>query len=264
MANRAPIITLTTDFGYKDHYVAAMKAVILGINPDARIIDISHGVPPQDIMAGAWVLRNSAYLFPEGTIHVAVIDPGVGSDRRPVLVCMNGHLFVGPDNGQFSLIDGAETADVYELTNRSLWRDPQSNTFHGRDIFSPVAAHISLGIPPAEAGELSSGLLTYRWARAISDEKGIQGWVVHIDAYGNLITNIPGDLIHADYRDNIKIYVGTFILNRVSRTFTDVSPGEPAIITGSTGMLEVIINKGNAEEMLSVQKGAPVSVIYQK
>lgn len=264
MTNRAPIITLTTDFGYKDHYVAAMKAVILGINPDARIIDISHGIPPQDIMAGAWVLRNSAYLFPEGTIHVAVVDPGVGSDRRPVAVRMNNHLFVGPDNGLFSLLNGAEAAEVYELTDSAYWRSTHSNTFHGRDLFSPVAAHLSRGAGLSDVGILSGELLTYRWATAIVDDEGIQGWIVHIDSYGNLITNIPGELITAEHNNNLKIYVGTHILKRISRTFTDVSPGEAAAVTGSSGMIEIVINKGDAAEMLGVQKGAPVSVIYQK
>ncbi|TVQ08628.1 MAG: hypothetical protein EA364_15320 [Balneolaceae bacterium] len=264
MINRAPIITLTTDFGYKDHYVAALKAVILGINPEARIIDISHGIPPQDIMAGAWVLRNSAFLFPEGTIHVAVVDPGVGSDRRPVAVRMNRHLFVGPDNGLFSLLSGADSAEVYELTDPSYWRETQSNTFHGRDIFSPVAAHLSLGAALGDVGVPSGELLTYRWATAIVDEEGIQGWIVHIDSYGNLITNIPGALITAEHNNNLKIYVGTHILKRVSRTFADVSPGEAVAVTGSSGMIEIVINKGDASEMLGVQKGAPVSVIYQK
>lgn len=264
MTTRAPIITLTTDFGYKDHYVAAMKAVILGINPEARIIDISHGIPPQDIMAGAWVLRNSAYLFPAGTIHVAVIDPGVGSDRRPVAVRMNNHLFVGPDNGLFSLLSGADAAEVYELTDSAYWRGTQSNTFHGRDLFSPVAAHLSLGTGLSEVGVPSRELLTYRWATAIVDEEGIQGWIVHIDSYGNLITNIPGELITAGLYKNLKIYVGTHILSRVSRTFSDVSPGEAAAVTGSSGMIEIVINRGDAAEMLGVQKGAPVSVIYQK
>jgi S-adenosylmethionine hydrolase len=241
-----------------------MKAVILGINPEARIIDISHGIPPQDIMAGAWVLRNSAYLFPEGTIHVAVIDPGVGSDRRPVAVRMNNHLFVGPDNGLFSLLTGADAAEVYELTDSAYWRGTQSNTFHGRDLFSPVAAHLSLGTGLSEVGVPSRELLTYRWATAIVDEEGIQGWIVHIDSYGNLITNIPGELITAGHYKTLKIYVGTHILSRVSRTFSDVSPGEAAAVTGSSGMIEIVINRGDAAEMLGVQKGAPVSVIYQK
>jgi S-adenosyl-L-methionine hydrolase (adenosine-forming) len=264
MTLRAPIITLTTDFGYKDHYTAAMKAVILGINPDARIIDISHGIPAQDIMAGAWVLRNAAFLFPEGSIHVAVVDPGVGSDRRPVAVRISNHIFVGPDNGLFSLISGADSAEVFELTEPAYWREERSRTFHGRDIFSPVAAHISLGVKLNQLGTPAADLLTYRWATAIADEEGIQGWVVHIDGYGNLITNIPGELITPAHNQHLKIYVGTHILGRVSRTYADVSPGEPAAVTGSSGMIEIVINKGNAAEMLGVQKGAPVSVIYQK
>lgn len=261
MSLLSPIVTLTSDFGLQDHYVAAMKAVILGINPEVRLIDISHQIPPQDIMAGAWVLRNSAFLFPKGTIHLAVVDPGVGSDRKPVIVEINGHFFVGPDNGLFSLL-AEEEYHARTITNHSYWNGGNSNTFHGRDIFAPSAAHLSKGVAPEKFGNTIEELVSYRWASPITDNEGIQGMVLHIDHYGNLISNISADQVkQVQERGKFKIYVGSAILNRINTTFSDVSDGEPAAIIGSSGMLEVIINKGDASEMLSVQKGASISVI---
>lgn len=260
------IITLTTDFGYQDHYVSAMKAVILGIKPDVRLIDISHQIPPHDTMAGAWVVRNSAMLFPSGTVHLVVVDPTVGTERKPVAIKINNQFFVGPDNGIFSLI--AEDFDYKAVTldNQNYWRTKQSQTFHGRDIFAPVAAHLSAGRLLKDLGNPLEKLVTYRWAVPISDKDGIQGWIVHIDRYGNLITNIPSDLIKENIRnsDNIRIYVGNTILNEISTTFASVTDGEPVAYIGSSDKLEIAINKGNAKEMLGVEKGAQISIIIQK
>lgn len=262
------IITLTTDFGYQDHYVSAMKAVILGITPDVRLIDISHQIPPQDTMAGAWVVRNSAMLFPPGTVHLVVVDPTVGTERQPVALKINDQLFVGPDNGIFSLI--AEDFDyrAVALDNPEFWRKDgnQSNTFHGRDIFAPVAAHLSKGCSFDELGQPLDSLVTYRWAVPISDKDGIQGWVVHIDRYGNLITNIPSSMIRENIRQSsqIRIYVGNTILHEISTTFASVTDGEPVAYIGSSDKLEIAINRGNAKEMLGIEKGAQISIIIQK
>lgn len=266
MGSRWPVITLTTDFGNQDHYVSAMKAMILRIHDGVRLVDISHEIPPQDVMAGAWVIRNSAFLFPEGTIHVAVVDPGVGTTRKPIVAKINGHYFVGPDNGLFSLLLEDEQQDyrVFELSEPSFWVEQPSDTFHGRDIFAPVAAHLSSGVAIEETGKAMDALTTYKWAMPISDDEGIQGWVVHIDRYGNLITNISREML-GDLKQGgeVKIYVGNTILKGINRTFGDVEEGEPAAIVGSSGMLEIAINKGNAAELMSVYKGAPVSVIYR-
>lgn len=259
------IITLTTDFGCRDYYVSAMKAIILRICPEVRLVDVSHDLPPQDIMAGAWILKNTAFLYPGGTVHLAVIDPGVGGNRRPVLIRIGDHYFVGPDNGLFSLVVESREYQVVELTNKKYWRDSVSPTFHGRDIFAPVAAHLSKGVSMSEFGQERSELTRYRWAKPISDDEGIQGWIVHIDRYGNLVTNIPASLIESHRATRgFKIYVGNTILKAVSESYSEVPDGEPVAIIGSSGMLEIAINKGNAEEMLGIEKGAPVSLINQK
>lgn len=259
------IITMTTDFGCQDYYVSAMKAVILRICPEARFVDISHDLPPQDIMAGAWVLKNTAFLYPPGTIHLAVIDPGVGSSRRPVLVRVGDQFFVGPDNGLFSLVVESEEHQVVELTNQNYWRDTVSSTFHGRDIFAPVAAHLCKGVSMEDMGRECRELTTYRWAQPISDDEGVQGWVMHIDRYGNLVSNIPGSLIKAyDSDAGFKIYVGNTILKSISASFSDVPDGEPVALIGSSGMLEIAINKGDAGQMLGIEKGAPISLVNQK
>lgn len=259
------LITLTTDFGLEDHYVGVLKAVILTISPDVRIVDISHDVPPQDVMAGAWVVRNAADYFPPGTIHLVVIDPGVGTERSPIALRMNEQIFVGPDNGIFSLLSEEKTYEARLLSNRSLWRQPVSNTFHGRDLFAPVAAHLSMGTPFEELGNPVEELKRYRWARPIADRDGIQGWIVHIDRFGNLISNIPESLIRKSVgQSDAKIYVGNTILNELSPSFGYVEEGDPVAYIGSSGMLEVAINKGDAKQMLGVKKGAQISIVVKK
>ena len=266
MTGSENIITLTTDFGSSDHYVAAMKAVILNIAPQKRLVDVSHNIPPQDVMAGAWVLKNSAFLFPSKTVHLVVVDPGVGTERKPIGLKIKNHYFVGPDNGIFSLLTSNNSYEATELTNDEFW-NPQSksSTFHGRDIFAPVAAHLSNNVPLTEMGEEIDELVSYRWALPIADDDGIQGWVLHIDRFGNLITNIPEDMIRDIAAPNeLKIYVGNTILKELNTTFADVEEGEPLAYIGSSGMLEIAVNKGSAEQMLGVKKGASVSAILQK
>lgn len=259
------IITLTTDFGNQDHYVSTMKAVILSIAPDVRLVDISHEIPPQDVMAGAWVVKNAAVHFPAGTIHLVVVDPGVGTDRNPVALEIDDQYFVGPDNGIFSLIADQKNYTACKLTDKSFWRENESNTFHGRDIFAPAAAHLANGVAIEKLGRPVDKLVTYHWATPIADKDGIQGWVVHIDRFGNLITNIPDDLIRELTRSaRLKIYVGNTILHELVKAYGYVEDGEPAAYIGSSGMLEIAINKGNASEMLGVQKGAQISIVLQK
>ncbi|MDZ7772805.1 MAG: SAM-dependent chlorinase/fluorinase [Balneolaceae bacterium] len=259
------IITLTTDFGLQDYYVSAMKAVMLGIVPEARLVDISHDIPSQDIMAGSWVLRNSAMLFPPGTVHTVVVDPGVGTDRKPVALEINDRFFVGPDNGIFSQLTEEHGFRAVHLTNETYWREEVSRTFHGRDIFAPVAAHLAAGVSLEELGEPVEELETYRWAVPIADKDGLQGWVIHIDKFGNLVTNIPQSLIEEVAGGRaVKIYVGNTILDEVVETFGSVEEGEPAALIGSSGMLEVGINKGDAGQMLGVKKGAQISLVLQK
>lgn len=259
------IITLTTDFGLQDYYVSAMKGVILEQAPEVRLVDISHQIPSQDIMAGSWVLKNSAMLFPSGTVHLVVVDPGVGTSRKPVALQIEDQFFVGPDNGIFSLLTEEHDFEAVELTNQSYWRSDPSSTFHGRDIFAPVAAHLFSGVDLANFGEPLNDLQTYRWAVPIADKDGIQGWVIHIDKFGNLITNISASLIDEVIKSKTtKLYVGNTILDEIVDTFGSVPEGEPVAYIGSAGMLEIAINKGNAEEMLGVQKGAQISLVLQR
>lgn len=259
------IVTLTTDFGLQDHYVSVMKAVMLGINPDLRFVDVSHQIPPQDIMAGAWVLKNASMEFPPETVHLVVVDPGVGTERDAVAVRIKDQLFVGPDNGIFSLIGDAYDYEAYRINNPKYWKKEPSNTFHGRDVFAPVAAHLASGVPLSALGDPVEELVTYRWAVPISDRDGIQGWVIHIDRYGNLITNITSEMIQESADSSkFRIYAGNTILDKIVPTFNSVEDGEPAAYIGSSDTLEIAINKGNAQEMLGVQKGAQVSIIIQK
>lgn len=259
------IITLTTDFGLQDYYVSAMKGVILEQAPEARLVDISHEIPSQDIMAGSWVLKNSAMLFPPDTVHLVVVDPGVGTPRKPVALQIKDQFFVGPDNGIFSLLTEEHDFEAVELTNQSYWRSDPSSTFHGRDIFAPAAAHLFNGVELSDFGKPLNDLQTYRWAVPIADKDGIQGWVIHIDKFGNLITNISSSLIDEVIKSKTtKLYVGNTILDEIANTFGSVPEGEPVAYIGSAGMLEIAINKGNAKEMLGVQKGAQISLVLQK
>lgn len=259
------IITLTTDFGTQDYYVSAMKAVMLGIAPDVRFVDVSHEIPPQDIMAGAWVIRNTAFLYPPGTVHLVVVDPGVGTSRHPIALKIKDQYFVGPDNGIFSLFFNEFEYEAWKLNNPEFWQKAVSNTFHGRDVFAPVSAHLSNGVSLKEIGEPIEDLVTYHWAVPIADKDGLQGWVLHIDRFGNLVTNLTKDLIEDHLKKkSVKIYVGNTMLNKIVNTFGDVEEGEPAAFIGSSGNLEIGINKGNAARMLSVDKGAQISIVLQK
>lgn len=264
MRETPAIITLTTDFGYQDYYTAAMKAAILRVSPQARMIDISHALPPQDIMAGAWVLKNVAFDFPPGSVHLCVVDPGVGSARRPLVCEIEGHFFVGPDNGLFPLIADGKPVKAREIREESYLNERISNTFHGRDIFAPVAAHLSIGTPPQAFGPTIEDAVYFRWAQPIADSEGIQGWVSHIDTYGNLITNIPEGLLPQNGQTGLKIYAGSTILKSVERCYSSVSEGEPLALIGSSGMLEISVRDGNAAELLSARKGTSVSVVFQK
>lgn len=264
MSANPTVITLTTDFGYSDHYVSVMKAVMLKINPEVQLVDISHSIPAGDIMSGSWVLSNAAYYFPAGTVHLGVVDPGVGSSRKGIVAQVNDQIFVGPDNGLFSLAFARRDVKGYYIENPDYTREHISNTFHGRDIFSPVAAHASKGIKPQQFGPQAGKLETYKLPMPILDEEGIDGSIIHIDAYGNLITNISRSDLSGLVGQPVKIFVGNTILDKVVSTFSDVAEGEPAALLGSSDMLEIAVNQESAEKMLSARKGDPVSIVFKK
>ncbi len=239
------IITLTTDFGYGDHYAGVMKGVIAGINPSAIVIDITHGIESYNIAEAAFKLYASYSYFPEGTVHVAVVDPGVGSARRAIAAESGGYRFVGPDNGIFSLIFDERGVDrIVEITNPAFMLSNVSSTFHGRDIFAPAAAHLSKGV---ELRDLGEGLQSYKRLDipAPLEEGGvITGKAVYADRFGNLVTNIPGSVITGAAR----VCVGDMIIKETSVSYADGKKGELLAIFGSSGFLEISLNKGSALE----------------
>lgn len=245
------IITLTTDFGTKDHYVGAMKGVILGINPDVSVIDITHEIGKYNVTEAALKLSNFYSYFPRGTVHVVVVDPGVGGPRKPLALESDGHYFIGPDNGVFSLIlKRDETAGVFEIANPDYMLESVSGTFHGRDIFAPASAHISLGARPEDMGSAvyDTVLLDYPEPELSGGE--IRGKVIYADSFGNLVTNIPSKLIAR----GSKVIVGRFTIDRVSNTYADVREGELVALAGSSGLLEISVNQGSASEVVNIEK----------
>jgi S-adenosyl-L-methionine hydrolase (adenosine-forming) len=255
------LITLTTDFGLCDPFVGIMKGVMLGINPEAELVDISHQIPSFDVLEGALVLAQSYRHFPAGTIHLAVVDPGVGSARRPILLSTQEAHFVGPDNGLFSfLYDREPSVAVRHLTAEHYFRKPVSHTFHGRDVFAPVAAWLSTGIPPESFGELISDYVRLPAARPEHSSAGlVQGVVLRIDKFGNVMTNLrPEDLpASAGFR--------LVINNReVARLVTDYAAGSPSeifAIVGSAGFVEIAANQASAAEVLGARRGAEIYVM---
>lgn len=268
------VITLTTDFGLADGYVAAMKGVALGINPGAQLVDISHNIPPQDIARAAFVLGTSSPFFPPGTVHLVVVDPGVGTERQAVIVRTPGADFVAPDNGVLSYIiepyltgpagakrrklKAAPGLEVVTISESRFWRSPVSATFHGRDIFAPVAAHLSLGIALSRFGEPVDALTVLPLSRPSQSPDGtLVGSILHIDSFGNLITNVRSRDLPAGLKD-ITIEVGDKIIRGLSQTY-GAGKGLLALI-GSSDYLEISLKDGNAAAWLHVGAGDEVKI----
>lgn len=260
-----PIITLLTDFGHQDPYVAAMKGVILSLNPDAVLVDVTHAVPPQDIIAGAFLLGEAAPYFPPGTIHLAVVDPGVGTSRRGLAAKAGDQFWVGPDNGLFHLVFHRTTdLDMVSVENRAYFRETLSNTFHGRDIFAPVAAHLSLGTPLHAFGPPLSDPVALPWPEASFSPEAVRGEIIYVDGFGNLVTNIRGsELLPWLGGSPHVIILGSLTLKGLVRTYGDVAQGEFLALIGSHGYLEIACAQGNAARRLgmSAGKGRPLAVI---
>jgi len=260
----SPLVTLTTDLGTSDHYVAVLKAVMLGINPAIQFVDISHHIPPQDIMACAWVVKNAAFYFPKGTVHLVAVDPTTGTNRKPLAVKIKDQLFVGPDNGAFSLIADQNEAEMFELSKEEFWGKISSNTFHARDIFAPIAAHLASGVALDWIGKKVDSMMNYRWAIPTDDHDSLNGWVVHIDRFGNLITNISKSLVgSASSGRTSKVYAGNTIITGISSAYANVPESEALAYFNSSDMLEIAINKGDAQQMLGVEKGTSVTVLFK-
>ena len=254
-----PIVTLTTDFGGGSYYVGAMKGGILRIAPEAQLVDISHQIPPQDVLAAAFVLRHAACEFPPGTVHLAVVDPGVGTRRRPLVVQSNGHLWVGPDNGLFSFVLDRADRQVRQIARPDLGLPNPSNTFHGRDLFAPLAAHLCRGLDLAAVGPPLADPVRLAEAAPCKSANRIDGHIVHIDGFGNLVSNIAAADI-APWGSGLCIRLGAHVLTALCRTYEDVEPGTPLALIGSAGLLEVAVNCGHAARQLGVQRRAPLVV----
>jgi S-adenosyl-L-methionine hydrolase (adenosine-forming) len=257
-----PIITLTTDFGLSDHFVGTMKGVILGIEAAAEVIDISHGVQPYEIADGAFTIAQAYRYFPKKTIHVVVVDPGVGSARRPLLVEMAGQYFVAPDNGVLSMIFAREPQlKVRHITSERYFLKPLSRTFHGRDVFSPVAAHLAAGVRPAQFGKRIQDYLRASFDKPThTGQHTWTGTILKADHFGNLATNF-----HIDHFPTIRTHAfalnaGLQAITRLALTFSECAPGELFVLVGSSGYLEVAASQGSAAETLGCGAGSPVEL----
>lgn len=259
---RSGIVTLITDFGWQAEYAGAMKGAILSVNPRCRIVDITHEVPPGDILRASFVLGNTYPYFPAGTVHLAVVDPGVGTERRPLAIGKNGHFFVGPDNGVFTAVLAApgECAG-YEIARKEFFRRPLSATFHGRDLFGPAAGRLSLGLPARSFGPRVRDFARLEFPRAERRGGRIAGRILWADSFGNLITNIRREehepaLAEGGWRITGK----GWRIERLSRTYGEARPGEPLALFGSAGYLELAVNRGRAAEALKLKAGDPLVI----
>jgi S-adenosyl-L-methionine hydrolase (adenosine-forming) len=258
-----PILTLTTDFGSSDHYVGAMKGVILGICPQANIVDICHQVTPFAIAEGAFVIAQAFDCFPKKTVHVVVVDPGVGSARRPILVEAAGQFFIAPDNGILSIVCAKEKHKARLIANQRYFRQPVSATFHGRDIFAPVAAHLAAGASPSSIGKPIQDFVASDFAnpRRIDDRRW-RGHVLKIDHFGNIVTNFhvsdfPGSF--ADTRGSVTI--GRRWISAWSRNYAEAGTSQLFLIVGSSGYLEISLNQGSAAGRIGCKSGSPANLI---
>jgi hypothetical protein len=254
-------VTLLTDFGTVDGYIGAMKGVILTLAPEVRIVDLSHELPAQDVVAGAWALREAAPFFPPGTIHVAVVDPGVGTARRPLLLGSAGQWFLGPDNGLLSLaVREGGGGEGWVLDRPERHRQPVSATFHGRDIFAAVAGHLAAGAAPS-----ACGTRVERWLELASprvERRGdgsLLGCVLHVDRFGNLVTNLEASELGDPL--GLRVRVAGRELGPVRTTFADVAPGEWLAYLGSAGKLEIAVREGSAAAAGRLAAGAAVEVL---
>jgi S-adenosylmethionine hydrolase len=269
MVMETPVITLLSDFGLKDPYVSEMKAVMMRICPEAHIIDVSHDIEKCNIQMGAFVLACAAQYFPNGTIHVAVVDPGVGTKRRPILIETSQAFYLGPDNGLLLVAAQKEGVKrVFNITNSHYMRPRVSGTFHGRDIFAPVAAYLASGIDPQDLGPEIQDYVIPRSSKPELTANEIRGEVVHIDDFGNIITNIsvkdfekkrikPGSKLHLTLKNRI-------ITLKFCSAYNETPVGKPLALIGSHDFIEISINQGNASRRFGTKTGFPVIIMLGK
>ena len=253
------VITLTTDFGTRDAYVAELKGAILGLAPAARLVDVSHEVAPHDVAAGALLLEAAAPHFPRGTVHLAVVDPGVGTARRGLVLAARAQLFVGPDNGLFTpFLDEGGDWEAFEIVAPEYRRPGASRTFHGRDVFAPAAAHLALGLAPARLGPPVRDPMRLDWPEARADAGGLAGEVVHVDRFGNLVTSIRSAAVEA-LGPGATIRIAGRALPLVG-TYGELARGRAGALVGSQERLEIAVREGSAAAALGARRGTPVRV----
>jgi len=247
------VITLTTDFGTRDWFVGTMKGVIFSIAPRANVVDLTHEIPAGDVRAGAFALMASCRFFPKGTVHVVVVDPGVGGARRAIAVQTEKYFFVGPDNGVLSFALAREKIKaIHQLPNEKFFLKDVSHTFHGRDVFAPVAAHLSRGVPIPKLGSVLKDFARLDWPQPRITRGGIQGEVVYIDRFGNAITNIPNELVKGS---KWEVSTKRRRVCSVESCYQSVKVGRPVAAPGSSGFLEIAVNGGSAEKSLGLKIG---------
>lgn len=258
-----PIITLTTDYGLTDHLVGTLKGVILKINPDATIVDVTHSVTPYDVLDGALAIGAAYRYFPPKTIHVVIVDPGVGSERRPLLVSGDNQFFIAPDNGVLSMVfDNEASLTVRHINAEHYFLQPVSKTFHGRDVFAPVAARLSKSWQPASMGDEIQDFKRLSLPKPKLAGRQLKGLVLRVDVFGNLMTNFTlADLPEAMAKEAaLRMQFGEQEVTKLVGTFSEGEPGIPVAIVGSSGFIEIFVNKGNASRILNTGRGAPVVV----
>ncbi|MEZ5359475.1 MAG: SAM-dependent chlorinase/fluorinase [Candidatus Zixiibacteriota bacterium] len=244
----ASIITITTDFGNADGYAGVMEGIIAGIHPAVRIVTISNHVPPGDFVGGNYMLKTHARYFPQGTVHLAVVDPGVGSDRNIIAIKTSQYLFVGPDNGLFSFIPDEDIDSIHTVTNPEYMLGAISKSFHGRDIMAPAAAYLSLGVDPACLGAKVDNFIRLTGIDPVISDGRITGRIIWIDRFGNLISNIEGHLIGEDRI----ISLNDREIGTLKETFSSVAQGQPLAYIGSGGNLEIAVRDGSARDFFYI------------
>lgn len=257
------MVTLLTDFGTQDPYAAMMKGVILSVNPRARIVDISHHIQPGAVDQAARMLQETFPYFPQGTVHVAVVDPGVGTERRAVAARIDSHLFVGPDNGIFwPIIETCQPAQIIHLCERGYFLPEVSDTFHGRDLFAPAAGHLSLGVSLREMGPIIRDPVRLLFSRPSVHGGDLYGRVVRVDRFGNLISNIRRlDMERFSRGDPVRIQIGALAVDGTQRTYGQAAAGEALALFGSLGCLEIAVNRGRAVDRIGI---APAKILDQR
>ncbi len=258
------IVTFTTDFGTEDHFVGTMKGVVLGINPEAALVDICNQVPAFDILQGAITISQAYHYYPAGTVHVVIVDPGVGTSRRPIIADTGKHLFVAPDNGVLSIVfERQERLTVRHITAEHYFLQPVSKTFHGRDVFAAIAGHLSRGVDISKLGEPITDYVRLQLPQPALKENSILGAVLKIDRFGNVITNITRRMLSqfiGAHSGSVVIRLNSTFIDRFQTTYEEGTPGEPFAIVGSMGYLEIATNKGSAANLMGIKPNDVIEV----